>query len=71
MDGTPEAETYKKWSWWVQMFLLAKELHALPMAGGLFDQDWLHIEIFSVIAGVWASEDLAEVKKSGQKIHKR
>ncbi len=46
--------------------MLARELHALPGSGGLFDQDFLYIEIFTVIAATWISEE-----KRGTQVHQR
>jgi len=66
-EGTPNAEKYKRWIRWVQLYMLAKELHALPGSGGLFDQDFLYVEIFTVIAAVWISEE----NRHGEKVQQR
>jgi hypothetical protein len=47
--------------------MLAKEFHALPGSGGLFDQDFLYVEIFTVIAAVWINEE----NRRGQKVQQR
>lgn len=66
LDGSPNAEKYLRWIQWVQIYMLARELHALPGSGGLFDQDFLYIEIFTVIAATWISEE-----KRGTQVHQR
>ena len=45
------------------MYVLAKDLHALPKTGGLLDQDWLHIEIFRIITSVFSEEAVRDAKK--------
>jgi hypothetical protein len=50
------------------MYILSRELHALPQSGGLFDQDWLHMEIFGIIAHTWISE---ENRRNAQKVQQR
>jgi hypothetical protein len=59
---------YKRWIWWVRMYMLSRDLHALPGPGGLFDQDWLYIEIFALIASVYVAE---ENRKLDSKVHQR
>jgi len=44
---------YRKWLFWIQLFIMNCDaqynLRYLPEDGGLFDQDWLYMEIFAII----------------------
>lgn len=53
-------------SYYLNLYSMCKELHCLPLAGGLEDQDWLVLHFFQVIVdsiGEYHRMEMAKVKK--------
>jgi len=63
-EGDDRVRIYQQWAGWVNLFFYVHDYHTFPRAGGLDDQDWLVMDIFTVVKDQYGKTlDLIDRKK--------